>query len=81
MDIKTIEKNLNNLKREVNSAKIERAEELGRQKELEAGLRNEFNVRSLEDAQAKIEEIQKKEDSAILKIQKDYGNLESGYQW
>lgn len=74
-------KDLNKLKEEIDEAKKDEIRLDERQKGLSNRLRNEFNCRSIDDAEKKIISIKKRRETVDEKIKTDYQKLKNDFEW
>jgi len=76
-----IERELEKLNEEIQSAKSDIANEEGSVKTNEKRLSDEFKIVSLDKARAKVQELKKKEVSYDKEIKTTYNKLKEEYEW
>jgi len=76
-----INRELQQLKEEIEEGKTERANLDGRREEVQERLKNEFSVKSVDVGRRREKEWGKKLDGLEVSIRKDFQKLKEEYSW
>jgi hypothetical protein len=77
----TIEQRLLDLKKEIESAKIEKAQSEGALNQNMSRLKEEFKCRSIEQAQKQLEKLKEQKEVLQGKIESAMKKLEEDFEW
>lgn len=80
-DLQKIKNDLENLEKEVETAKRETSEMEGEKKQLYKNLNEQLGLKNLKETQEKIEENNKTLEILMDKIQRLYQELKESYSW
>lgn len=72
---------IENLKAQLEEAKQEKAESEGIIKTLLAGLKKDFNLNSLEEAEKEIKTLEAEINKLNAELEKEFDTLKNNYEW
>lgn len=79
--MKEIQSDLGRLKKGIDEAKTDSAKLEGRKQEQLNQLKTEFNLDTIEEAEKKLEELNKQLDAKKADIENEYKKLKEEYDW
>jgi hypothetical protein len=77
----TIAERLIQLKAEIDQAKLDKASVEGQLKQNLARLKDEFQCRSIQQAQAKLETLKQQKETLMKQLEVSMAKLEEDFQW